>query len=840
MSRNRAVLLLLAAALAGPCLAAAVSAPALTTYDAPAGSPANGDFTVQVRTEGGTWRDLFAWSAGNNGGGVPYDGVNHNATPRNQHTWVTFDADFSQRIEVKVTRNAGAFASARIRPTSYGIPFTSAGASLSFFLDRPRKISVEFDGDIQRNLLVFANPHDPSPPRAGDPGVVYFGPGVTNVGTLNLQSNTTYYVAGGAVVKGRIVGSNVSNVTLRGPGLIDVSGIAWFSHGIHLRNCSNVTLRDFVLYNVPGFSCFAESSDRLTYRNVKVMGFRGNSDGIDPENCQDVLIDDVFIRTFDDCISVKSRYSEASRDITVTNSTLWSDAAHAMLIGPEGNGQVTERVLFRNIDVLEIWCSSGPDYFGVMGIMCVDGMTIRQITWDDIRVDDFSSSNLVTIFNRTFTYGRTLGTKVTGITFRNISYHGRNANPSVIDGADAVRNVDGVTFENLRINGQLILGAQAGNFQIGANAFNVRFVGPADTTPPTAPGTPVAALVGAHEVQLSWAAASDAESGVAGYRIHRDGVAIADTDVAIFADRLLLDGASYGYEVSALNGAGLEGPRSARLSVALPTDASPPALVSVSVVGADAVRLVFDEALEAASAETVANYAIDHGIGVLAATLEADPRQVLLTTSILPAGTHRVTVAGVRDRARTPNTAALSASFTVQILRRAINAGGGAVGPFAADQAFSGGSTHVSSAAVGTSGVAGAAPAAVYQSHRFGSAVYDLSGLTAGAGYTLRLHFAETFWTTSGARRFSVDVNGVRALSGLDIVSAAGGANRALVREVATSADGGGRIRVALSTEIDNALICGIEVYEAPAGTANQAPVVTAAAAASPGVLVLP
>src|SRR5690349_9703470 len=99
-----------------------------------------------------------------------------------------------------------------------------------------------------------------------------------------------------------------------------------------------------------------------------------------------------------------------------------------------------------------------------------------------------------------------------------------------------------------------------------------------------------------------------------------------------------------------------------------------------------------------------------------------------------------------------------------------INCGGGAVSPFSGDQYASGGTTWADNISVSTTGVANAAPAAVYGSERYGNFTYTFDGLTAGASYTVRLHFAETHYTTTGARVFNVVVNGASALSNFDIV----------------------------------------------------------------------
>src|SRR6202011_5546913 len=94
-----------------------------------------------------------------------------------------------------------------------------------------------------------------------------------------------------------------------------------------------------------------------------------------------------------------------------------------------------------------------------------------------------------------------------------------------------------------------------------------------------------------------------------------------------------------------------------------------------------------------------------------------------------------------------------------------INSGGAAVAPFVADTDFTGGTTVSTTKAVDTSGVTNPAPQAVYQSNRYGTFSYVVPGLTAGASYKVRLHFAETYWTAVGQRTFNVAINGQQVLT---------------------------------------------------------------------------
>jgi hypothetical protein len=438
----------------------------LTVYPAPSGTAQNTDYTVQVREEGGTWQDLFE-----------YNGI----TLVGNTSFVYFDADFSSRVEVKVIKNSGTPGTVKIRPLSYGIQYVKSGNTVSFFLDRPRKVSVEFDGDIYHNLQLFANPLEVNPPHQGDPGVTYYGPGTYNAGTISLSSNQTLYIAGGAVVRGHITASNANNLRIMGRGILDGQNGS-SGNMIRINNGSNIAIEGIIITNASHSWCvYPISSDNVTITNIKEVSSLIWTDGIDPQSCQNVTIDDVFIRNGDDCISIKATGSESNNNITIKNSIFWSDKAHGILIGPEGNGLYTSSITFVNNDILET--NIDIEYYqGAMAINNSDSVTMQDITFKDVRVENFTSSCLV--YFQITSYGSSLGKVVRNILFKNITYNGANTNTNKIFGADSSHYIDGVTFDNLRINGNLILSAAAGNFQIGPYANNVVFTGGNDTTPP--------------------------------------------------------------------------------------------------------------------------------------------------------------------------------------------------------------------------------------------------------------------------------------------------------------------------------------------------------------------
>src|SRR5580700_101227 len=141
-----------------------------------------------------------------------------------------------------------------------------------------------------------------------------------------------------------------------------------------------------------------------------------------------------------------------------------------------------------------------------------------------------------------------------------------------------------------------------------------------------------------------------------------------------------------------------------------------------------------------------------------------------------------------------------------------ISAGGPATGTWVADEDFTGGTTTSTTAAISTTGVTNPAPQSVYQHNRYGNFTYAVPGYTPGAPYTIRLHFAETYWTTAGSRIFNVLINGTQVLTNFDILATAGGADKAVVEQFTEVAPTNGTFTIQFSTVKDNAQVNGIEI----------------------------
>ena len=428
-------------------LAGAVAGAEVNVAGVPQGISLNDDFTVKVRPEGKSKWVLVPIYL------VKVDEVRGTKHHVEHASMATFD--FSEKVEIAVTYNKGKIDSARVRPLSYDIPFTIEGNTLQFSLEKPANLSVEVNGDIFHNLHLFANPLDTFKVDKKNPDLIYFGPGIHHVegGEFRIPSGKTVYVAGGAVMMGRMLIENVHDVKLLGRGIIDPS----VKMGIRIANSRNVYVEGLM-----ATQCATGGSDSVTIRNVKVISYFGWGDGMNVFSSRNVLFDRVFCRTSDDCTTVygtRLGFEGPSSNITMQNSTLWADVAHPIFIGIHGNvdkPEILENLNYVNIDILD-HKEKQLNYQGCLAINAGDENLIRNVRFEDIRIENFRQGQLVNLrifFNEK--YCKAPGRGIENVVFKNVSYTGNRAEFSVIEGYDAQRKVRNIRFENLRINGQII------------------------------------------------------------------------------------------------------------------------------------------------------------------------------------------------------------------------------------------------------------------------------------------------------------------------------------------------------------------------------------------------
>jgi hypothetical protein len=406
----------------------------------------NDDFTVRVRTSGGEWQDLYEYN-------VKVD------LDRPQDATMVF-FDIAGPVEVSVKKNNGDVRRVQVRPDSAGVRAELAGNTAIFRLEKPTKVSVEFDGDRLHNLHLIANAMAPEWPAAG-PGVIHFGPGVhtppEGQASFRIPSDTTVVIDGGALVQGVLEVIDAQNVRIVGRGILDGA-----ERGVLVARSRNVTIDGIIVRNPKHYTVLCGQSSGLVIRDIKSFSASSWSDGIDMMSCSDVTVDNVFMRNSDDTIAVyggRWEYGGDARNIVVENSTLWADIAHPINIGlhgSKGKAEVLEKLTFRNIDVLG-HDEDDRNYQGVMAITDGDGNLVRDVLFEDIRIDDIQEGmlfNFRVVFNEKYSHAP--GRGIDGVTVRNVSFKGGDINRPVIAGHAQDRQVRNITIDNVTVGGKRI------------------------------------------------------------------------------------------------------------------------------------------------------------------------------------------------------------------------------------------------------------------------------------------------------------------------------------------------------------------------------------------------
>ncbi|HEY4939834.1 MAG TPA: glycoside hydrolase family 28 protein [Rhizomicrobium sp.] len=110
--------------------------------------------------------------------------------------------------------------------------------------------------------------------------------------------------------------------------------------------CRNVLIEGVTIRNAPMWEVHPVLCSNVTVRGLTIDSAGPNTDGCDPESCRDVLIEDCFFNTGDDCIAIKSgrnadgrRVNVASQNIVIRNCRM-KNGHGAVTIGSEISGGV--------------------------------------------------------------------------------------------------------------------------------------------------------------------------------------------------------------------------------------------------------------------------------------------------------------------------------------------------------------------------------------------------------------------------------------------------------------------------------------------------------------------
>jgi hypothetical protein len=431
-------------------------------HGAPAGEELSKDYTVQVEGQDVPVYSVKVAPADRALRFRAMDDKAHSADYFGEASFAYFDMEGP--VAVKVTCPEP-IQSAKVLPSSYKISPTIEGKSLTFTLKEPNPVTIEVNGSWVGALHLFANPPETNIPEPGDPKVIYYGPGIHEATHVVVTNNQTVYVAPGAIVRGiagpdephRISSYNHlpnysptfqlegNHIRLCGRGIIDFSLIPTATRNPILVEGNDIVVEGVIVRDSSTWTIPIRQSDWVTIRNVKLLGRRANSDGIDVCNSDHVTIENCFIRTLDDLIVVKT-YEGETHHVVARDCVLWNEVAHALSIGAELRKNVDD-VIFSNCDVIH---DMGREW--TLRIFHCDGSRISNVRFENLRIEESPRLISLWINQAQYSAGPERG-HIDHVVFKNIQ---AAANPLRVDlqGFDQTHLVEDVLFDNVVANGK--------------------------------------------------------------------------------------------------------------------------------------------------------------------------------------------------------------------------------------------------------------------------------------------------------------------------------------------------------------------------------------------------
>ena len=392
--------------------------------------------------------------------------------------WTAFSFSGAVTVQVKL-REGTAISKSVIRPLSKNIRAEVKNNTVSFTLTMPANVYVELEGKPRDPLFIFANPLETDIPTKATPNVIYFGPGVTDLGQepLNIPDGQTVYLAGGAYVKGRLQTAGPTGskaVTVRGRGILSGIGVTGergrFSRYMigATHNAPELHVEGIVITDSLGVGLLA--AKRLVAENVKLLAWLPQTDGI--SGGQNSLVQNCFLKVNDDVLHFHKS------GLKLINNTVWRQNFGSVLQMGWNENQNVDGELCDGLDVIgdDAGRSRRKKEFGNANIVALidihNRAAYKNVVIENVRHEKHSSQlfgvrTMLSLEDKSHASYRDGRGSVEGMAFRNITAAEQPVNPSVFEGnGREPGTISNVTFDNLRVAGNLVTEANAASYVV--------------------------------------------------------------------------------------------------------------------------------------------------------------------------------------------------------------------------------------------------------------------------------------------------------------------------------------------------------------------------------------
>lgn len=284
-----------------------------------------------------------------------------------------------------------------------------------------------------------------------------------------------------------IYGNNLNNVTIQGKGKIFGNGYAWWKNKklqaescdrlcysqanyiplidrikdlktsclrpdfIEIINSNNIHLKDFTIQDSPMWMIHPVYCNNVVIENINLISDGPNTDGIDPDSCENVLIQNCIFNTGDDGIAINSglnedgiRVNKPCKNVEIRNC-IFNKGHASVAIGSAMSGGVSDiyiRDLTINSSERGIRIKSLPGRGGYVKDIKIENILMKNIQKEAIDITMAYPSSTSIPFSKVPPIFK-------DFKFNNIEIEKANTAISLIGLKDSL--IENVEFKNIKI-----------------------------------------------------------------------------------------------------------------------------------------------------------------------------------------------------------------------------------------------------------------------------------------------------------------------------------------------------------------------------------------------------
>ena len=241
--------------------------------------------------------------------------------------------------------------------------------------------------------------------------------------------------------------------------------------------CKNVLIEGVRIVDSPMWEVHPVLCENVIVRNLHIATHGPNNDGCDPESCKDVLIDNCFFDTGDDCIAIKSGRNDDGRQINVPTENIivrnctMRDGHGGITVGSEISGGVRNLFAHDNkLDSPDLWTAirvkNNASRGGKLENFYYKNNTIGQVSRAVVEIDfnyeEGAKGEHIPVMRNLQIDGLTCATGNRALDLQGLANAPiydvslKNCTFGTITNASVIKNVKGLKLMNVKIGGKVV------------------------------------------------------------------------------------------------------------------------------------------------------------------------------------------------------------------------------------------------------------------------------------------------------------------------------------------------------------------------------------------------